>query len=151
MRQRRNESDDATRKRYRDATARSRVKAQIRNMEAARQELIARGGTCIHPGCSQTYVEWHHRDPAEKSVVVSMLIRNGSAIEKVKAELAKCDPLCPQHHRAELLVYHKGISQNAEQGPIGLRHVELLAEARAILLSEAPSYEVVQQLRKLLC
>ncbi len=70
-------------------------KVHARNRPIVAEELARRGGHCIFPGCTETKVEWHHRDPATKSFKIG---RTGSSAERLRAELAKCDPLCKSHH-----------------------------------------------------
>lgn len=44
----------------------------------------------------------HHRDPAEKDINPSHMVKMGWSVEKALIELAKCDVLCANCHR----IYH---------------------------------------------
>ncbi len=62
-------------------------------------EEMKRGLSCCrcgesHPAC----LEFHHRDLAEKEFDISEARRGEFALEKLLAELAKCDPLCANCH-----------------------------------------------------
>jgi hypothetical protein len=50
-----------------------------------------------HPECLQ----FHHRNPREKEFNVSEWIRNGVSLERLKAEVTKCDVLCANCHAIE--------------------------------------------------
>lgn len=67
-----------------------------RNRRIVARELAARGGHCVHPGCTATKVEWHHRDPATKTNGISEMTRG--SVERLERELDLCDPLCRKHH-----------------------------------------------------
>lgn len=66
------------------------------------------GGECVVCGykkCEEA-LEFHHRDPSEKESSVSQICREyspftaiQSSIDKVTAEMAKCDLLCANCHR----------------------------------------------------
>lgn len=68
-----------------------------RNLTVVAEELERRGGKCVHTGCEETKIEWHHRDPATKTKSISESIRLHS-VKRLTAELALCDPLCRRHH-----------------------------------------------------
>jgi hypothetical protein len=74
---------------------------QAHKRQLVRAELERRGGHCVYPGCKETKgVHWHHRDSRTKTTKVSTLVQGGKSPSRLIAELAKCDPLCPAHHRA---------------------------------------------------
>lgn len=50
-----------------------------------------------HPACLQ----FHHRDPAEKEFNIGEAIRLGWSVERIEAEIAKCDVLCANCHAKE--------------------------------------------------
>lgn len=60
------------------------------------EEMKLRGG-CQFPECDWAgKLEWHHRDPSHKKFNVGESgVRSMTA---VRAEMAKCDLLCPNHH-----------------------------------------------------
>lgn len=70
---------------------------EARNLKIVEAELEARGGHCIYEGCTETRIEWHHRDPATKTKSIGSSIRLHSEA-RLRAELALCDPLCRRHH-----------------------------------------------------
>src|SRR5688572_17317951 len=47
-----------------------------------------------HPGC----LVFHHRNPNEKIVEVSVMAGHGMSEEKILAEIAKCDVYCANCH-----------------------------------------------------
>lgn len=50
-----------------------------------------------HPAC----LEFHHRDPKKKEIVVSKALDWGWSIERILKEIAKCDVLCANCHRKQ--------------------------------------------------
>jgi len=61
----------------------------------------ARSRPCIDCGLSlpPQVMHLHHRDPAEKEYQVSVLVRRHPAkLDVIRAEIAKCDVLCPNCH-----------------------------------------------------
>lgn len=44
-------------------------------------------------------IDFHHIDPKEKVFNISRAARRGFSQEKIKAEIAKCTPLCSNCHR----------------------------------------------------
>lgn len=68
-----------------------------RNRLIVAEELHRRGGTCVFDGCEKTKVEWHHRDPATKTISIGSSVKKHSA-RRLLAELALCDPYCRRHH-----------------------------------------------------
>jgi hypothetical protein len=48
-----------------------------------------------HPAC----LDFHHRDPAAKEGTVARLVAKNVKLERVKAEIEKCDVLCANCHR----------------------------------------------------
>lgn len=58
-----------------------------------------------HPAC----LDFHHRDPKEKVVEVSVaVVRGGWSVEHIQREIAKCDVLCSNCHRK----LHDALSSN---------------------------------------
>lgn len=68
-----------------------------RNLAIVAAELDRRGGHCVFDGCTIRKVEWHHRDPATKTVSIGSSVRRHSVV-RLTAELKLCDPLCREHH-----------------------------------------------------
>lgn len=77
---------------------------RARHAERVRQliadERAKRGNRCQWPGCNwSATLHWHHRNANEKAFNIKA--GAGSlrrSLGAVRAELAKCDLLCPNHH-----------------------------------------------------
>ena len=51
-----------------------------------------------HPAC----LDFHHRDPREKVMILSKVTnQRGWSIERILAEIAKCEVICANCHRKE--------------------------------------------------
>lgn len=50
-----------------------------------------------HPAC----LDFHHRNPEEKDVVLARAYMAGWSRERILVEIAKCDVLCANCHRKE--------------------------------------------------
>lgn len=64
-------------------------------------EIEARGSQCQWPGCGwSATLEWHHIRDKEFSISDAAKPTGSTrySLERIKAELAKCDLLCPNHH-----------------------------------------------------
>ncbi len=48
-----------------------------------------------HPAC----LEFHHRNPAEKDIDLGKAVKQGWSIQRILAEMEKCDVLCSNCHR----------------------------------------------------
>lgn len=69
--------------------------------EVLQEELEKRGGHCQECDWSATF-NWHHRDPSTKLFPIAGAI-GSRPIGQLKAELEKCDLLCPNHHSLRTL------------------------------------------------
>jgi hypothetical protein len=58
---------------------------------------------------------FHHRDPATKVADISTLTARRASVQKVVAEVEKCDVLCLACHRA----LHENLSGAPEEKPFG--------------------------------
>ena len=95
--QKKRDQVNATHKKNR-AKYREQKKARRRGIVA--DARAARGGMCEATGCTHTDdLEWHHRDPSTRLFSVGGGDKNGYSYAKLTAEIAKCDLLCPNHHR----------------------------------------------------
>lgn len=57
---------------------------------------------CIRCGESDwRCIDFHHRDPKDKYMTISRLIRVSASRSKILEEIKKCDPLCANCHRKE--------------------------------------------------
>jgi hypothetical protein len=78
-------------------------KRNIRRKEETRQWLasLKENTPCsicnsIYP---QTAMDWHHRNPKEKSFTIAASINCGYGKEKILKEVEKCDLVCAVCHR----------------------------------------------------
>lgn len=75
-------------------------KAAYEKSHAEKKQILddARKGGCIRCGESDLWcLDFHHRDPTEKEGNLGQIRRFG--IDRIKAEIAKCDVLCANCHR----------------------------------------------------
>ena len=79
---------------------------EIERTNARRKEIVAwveelkSKLSCIscgesHPGC----IDFHHRDPEEKEMDISLAAQHGWSQERILKEIEKCDVLCSNCHR----------------------------------------------------
>lgn len=77
-------------------------------------------GCCVDCGNDDWRVlDFDHKDPSEKSCSVSSMIWNGSGMDALKAEIAKCELRCANCHRIKTsnqLGHYKFILQEIEDG-----------------------------------
>lgn len=65
-----------------------------------RQEWLDRlGGSCVECGTKEK-LEFDHIDPATKQYPIAKILSGGSEV-KVALEMAKCQLLCHEHHKAK--------------------------------------------------
>lgn len=73
-------------------------------LAAKRLEAIAYlGGRCVVCGLADE-LEFHHRDPLEKTSDVSILL--GCQWSRLRVELDKCELRCAEHHKVEHAAAH---------------------------------------------
>ena len=66
------------------------------------EEMQRRGGKCAKCGFSDIRaLDWHHLDPDEKVNSISEMIRDRGSMDKLQAELDKCELICANCHRIE--------------------------------------------------
>tara|TARA_R100001126_G_scaffold95448_1_gene67087 strand:+ start:185 stop:676 length:492 start_codon:yes stop_codon:yes gene_type:complete len=66
------------------------------------EEMQRRGGKCAKCGFSDIRaLDWHHLDPNEKVNSISEMIRDRVSMDKLQAELDKCELICANCHRIE--------------------------------------------------
>ena len=66
------------------------------------EEMQRRGGKCAKCGFSDIRaLDWHHLDPDEKVNSISEMIRDRVSMDKLQAELDKCELICANCHRIE--------------------------------------------------
>ena len=57
---------------------------------------------CSVRSCGEHHVaalEFHHKDPKQKELSISVMITNGLSVKKVKEEMKKCIVLCANCHK----------------------------------------------------
>ena len=87
-----------TKKKKRKQQNQLKDKRQIFNLE----EMQRRGGKCAKCGFSDIRaLDWHHLDPNEKVNSISEMIRDRVSMDKLQAELDKCELICANCHRIE--------------------------------------------------
>lgn len=98
---------EAYRRKMADPEYRERVDArqrESRRRRAARNRALVaefKGAGCAVCGESDARcVGPHHRDPGTKSFNISLGMSRGISEKAMRAELAKCDVLCANHHKA---------------------------------------------------
>jgi hypothetical protein len=74
------------------------AKARVMRMNAI--NAIKRDRGCMsckerHPAC----LDFHHRDPMQKTLSVGVLICRCAAMDTILEEIEKCDVLCSNCHR----------------------------------------------------
>ena len=66
------------------------------------EEMQKRGNKCAKCGFSDIRaLDWHHLDPNDKVNSISEMIRNRVSMDKLQAELDKCELVCANCHRIE--------------------------------------------------
>ena len=66
------------------------------------EEMQMRGDKCAKCGFTDIRaLVWHHLDPNEKVKSISEMIRNRVSMDKLQAELDKCELICANCHRIE--------------------------------------------------
>jgi len=91
------EGDDAHKKHLKQVKERTEA-ARAAGKEYVFQYLLTH--PCTH--CRETdprVLELYHRDPSEKDMDVTHMLSGGYSIQRIQAELAKCDVLCANCHR----------------------------------------------------
>lgn len=81
---------------------REEVKQRRRSIKK-RFEDFKRTLSCVECGFSGEdcpwAIEFDHKDPQEKSASVSHLVSSGYSWDRIMEEVAKCEPVCSNHHR----------------------------------------------------
>ena|SRR5208337_3207565 len=92
-------SNPENRAKHRKAVHRCDKIRVIRNKKWLDQYKLERGckvcGFKEHPSA----LDFHHRDPAQKSFEIGSLHRKGWSLKRIQEEVNKCDILCANHHR----------------------------------------------------
>ena len=81
---------------------RAEVKVQVRKRNSIYLFHEKQKRKCSVCGESRTIcLDFHHRDPAEKTKQISVLVNSQASIERIQKEIEKCDVLCANCHRVE--------------------------------------------------
>ncbi len=96
-----------TRKTMRNPTLRRRRKDWV--------IAYKRGLSCVRCGFSHpAALDFHHRDPATKTLAVARLVLLERPRTEIEAEIAKCDVMCANCHRIEHFgVYYENAHRRA--------------------------------------
>jgi|SRR5215831_15502382 len=85
----------------------TRIGFSSRGKAIVRAEIQARGGKCESCGRASLKWHWHHRPEEQKNFIISRGLI--APVEELRAELAKCDLLCPDcHEKAHSRPHAKG-------------------------------------------
>lgn len=82
-----------------DAFHAKNKKAELEKRKWFDEEIVAKSH-CVkcgfsHPGA----LDFHHRDPSEKYMEVTKMVKAKCSKQKILKEIAKCDVLCSNCHR----------------------------------------------------
>jgi hypothetical protein len=69
-------------------------RAKARDLARSHKTACIRCGE-THPAC----LDFHHRDPGVKEGTISRLVSKNVKLDRVQAEIEKCDVLCANCHR----------------------------------------------------
>jgi hypothetical protein len=94
QRQRQSESYHSNKEKYRQRQRDNRNRARLHILQ---KKLESGGCPCgeKHPAL----LDFHHRNPNEKEITATEMIRNKWLKERIDVELEKCDVLCANCHR----------------------------------------------------
>ena len=76
--------------------------APIRREKAKAYIIAAKDGVpCADCGVAypQQVMEFDHRDPSEKDIDVSAMVRQRHSVKRIQKEIDKCDIVCSNCHR----------------------------------------------------
>jgi len=114
------DNQDLMRKYRRDWYARNR-ESSIVTIKKSSVELVKwfreYKRTCSCSICGErrpACLTFHHRDPAEKLIEVSILVTRHNKRERILAEIAKCDVMCANCH-ADLHFSHLFDEEGSEE------------------------------------
>jgi hypothetical protein len=89
---------------HRDNYERLKVSRDARRRRNAALILAAKRGGCSRcPENDPRCLDFHHREPALKAFVLGSKEAKDCTVERLQAEIAKCDLLCANCHRKEHL------------------------------------------------
>jgi len=98
-----------------------------RNRDIAAAALEARGGVCVlckEPfGVGSLRLEWHHRDPETK---LFQIFSVAASVERLQAELEKCDPLHSVCHKATHAEMRKAAGRELSAAQTALAQIHSL-------------------------
>jgi hypothetical protein len=81
---------------------RAKIKVQMRKRNSIYVYREKQKRECSICGESRAIcLEFHHRDPTEKTQQISIMVNSQASIERIQEEIDKCDVLCANCHRVE--------------------------------------------------
>lgn len=99
---------------WRAANPERNRKSWVENRKRKKLWLDEQKLSCLKCGESDgNCLDFHHRDPAQKSLTLSIAIAHAS-LERIQEELTKCDVLCANCHR-KLHAAERAAKKNKEQ------------------------------------
>ena len=74
---------------------------KLRGLKRKYEYVMKRGGKCEHCGynANLSALEFHHRNPEEKEFQIDIRAFSNHSLEKLEAELDKCELLCSNCHK----------------------------------------------------
>jgi len=63
----------------------------------------------------QACLDYHHRADTEKEMTICEMVTHGYSKSKLRAEIAKCEPLCANCHREEHYEVPDGVRTDDSQ------------------------------------
>lgn len=77
---------------------------------------LKENSSCICCGFKHpAVIEFHHVNPSDKKDTISNMVKNGVSIFELSLELAKCVPVCANHHRIIHYNLDRGLPLPGEQ------------------------------------
>lgn len=97
--------DNETQRKYKREWYKKNIKKVVAEVARRKKELRAwfrefkKGLKCSvcgedHPAC----IDFHHKDPSKKEIIVSQCYNRGWSIERTKKEIDKCQVVCRNCH-----------------------------------------------------
>lgn len=74
---------------------------KLRGLKRKYEYVMKRGGKCEHCGynANLSALEFHHKNPEEKEFQIDVRAFSNHSLEKLEAELDKCELLCSNCHK----------------------------------------------------
>ena len=112
------------------------------------EEMQRRGGKCAKCGFSDIRaLDWHHLDPNDKVNSVSEMIRNRVSMDKLQAELDKCELICANCHRIEEQRLGNWTKNKIVEGGMSIYEAVQTGSGTAIEKTNGSSYAAKKRLK----